>query len=603
MQNLKRLPWLTAAFLALAFFIHIDTQAQTNTWQGGASGFWNVPGNWTLNAVPGITGNTGHNVVINNGASITMDVTSAIQVNSITTNSGFSTINIISDREIRTNNVTVTGILRLAYVNSSASPTNILNIYNTLTLTNGIIARLSTYTATDVNISVGRTTTNPATGTISMNDISTSYIANNVVTNVVRKNSLASDVRFEGDVNLPAGLTLGNYDLYLGIDAEALTPNAVVGDPGNCIEVSGTNSTPAGTVRKQYSDVNDEYTFNISPGTDRMCPITIKVVSPTTLAAFGTATPWPHFSVRVVLNSGGQGGHPENQQQQKVWVHWPVECVGINEPVYLSGSMTFHNNYRNGSASDLYSARYTPLYEVIGTGGGWDLVGSVQVTNTSGDIRTVPFNGFPGCGDFTVGNGTPATDPVPVELTAFSARYMDGMVRLNWQTATELNNFGFAIERSQDGEGWEEVGFVPGFGNSSSPKSYAFEDVLDGDLLRVPQLAYRLRQMDRDGTTDYSNIVFVTTGELPERVELYAAYPNPFNPTTTISFAIKNAANVTLKVYNTFGQEVATLLANSTMDAGLHTVPFNGDQLPSGVYMAVLEADGALQQQKLVLNK
>jgi hypothetical protein len=122
-------------------------------------------------------------------------------------------------------------------------------------------------------------------------------------------------------------------------------------------------------------------------------------------------------------------------------------------------------------------------------------------------------------------------------------------------------------------------------------------------MLRIPQLAYRLRQMDRDGTTDYSNIVFVSMGELPTSAELYAAYPNPFNPTTTISFAIKNAASVTLKVYNTFGQEIATLLANSAMDAGLHTVPFSGDQLPSGVYMAVLEADGVLQHQKLVLNK
>ena len=144
---------------------------------------------------------------------------------------------------------------------------------------------------------------------------------------------------------------------------------------------------------------------------------------------------------------------------------------------------------------------------------------------------------------------------------------------------------------------------MPGHGNSSSPKSYEHMDVLEGEALRAPKLAYRLRQMDRDGTTEYSNIVFVNTGELPEGIQLYAAYPNPFNPATTISFALGAPANVTLKVYNTLGQVVATLLAGSAMDAGLHTVSFDGAALPSGMYMAVLESGGTVRQQKLVLGK
>ncbi|MFZ1731492.1 MAG: T9SS type A sorting domain-containing protein [Bacteroidota bacterium] len=434
--------------------------------------------------------------------------------------------------------------------------------------------------------------------------IANNYIAYHVNTSIARKPVLLSDVRFEGDINLPSGISLGTDDLYLGINADVLTPNAEIGDPGNCIEVSGGNTTPSGVVRKQYTAVNDAFTFNVSPGTGRLSPITIKVISPTPSSSFTSAVPWPHIFVRVVLNNGGNGGHPANQQSQKVGVHWPVKGYGINTPVYFSGVMTSHNNYRNGSANDLYSARYAPSYEDNLFNSGWDLTGTQQVTTTSGDLRSVPFNGFPGFGDFTIGFGDPfGGDPVPVELTSFSARYIDGSVRLNWNTATELNNFGFAIERSQDSKNWEEVGFVQGYGTSSSPKSYSHTDVLTDDLARTPQLAYRLRQMDRDGTIDYSNIVFVKTGELPAGVELYAAYPNPFNPATTISFTVKESANVNLKVYNTFGQVVATLLSNSSMDAGLHTMSFNGNDLPSGVYMAVLEASGELQQQKLVLNK
>ena len=143
---------------------------------------------------------------------------------------------------------------------------------------------------------------------------------------------------------------------------------------------------------------------------------------------------------------------------------------------------------------------------------------------------------------------------------------------------------------------------MQGAGSSNTPLAYDFTDILDRSLTDVPQIAYRLRQEDRDGTTDYSGIVYAYTGAMADRVELYEAYPNPFNPSTTLSFSLQEAAHVSLKVYNTFGQEVATV-SNQTFDAGFHTVTFEGAALPSGVYIAVLDAAGSVQQQKLVLNK
>ena len=88
----------------------------------------------------------------------------------------------------------------------------------------------------------------------------------------------------------------------------------------------------------------------------------------------------------------------------------------------------------------------------------------------------------------------------------------------------------------------------------------------------------------------------------PLSIEMYQAYPNPFNPSTTLSFSLQETVHVTLKVYNTFGQEVATVV-NKAMDAGYHSVEFRGSELPSGMYIAVLEAAGNVQQQKLVLNQ
>jgi hypothetical protein len=203
-------------------------------------------------------------------------------------------------------------------------------------------------------------------------------------------------------------------------------------------------------------------------------------------------------------------------------------------------------------------------------------------------------------GDITIAEGG---NPVPVELTTFSARYIRNSVELNWQTATELNNYGFAIERSRDGRVWDEIDFVAGAGTSFSPKSYSYTDRLDDAHRRVPQLVYRLRQIDRDGTTEYSNSVFVKTSVMPAQVELHGAYPNPFNPETTIGFSLRETMPVTVKVYNLYGQEVATLLRNAETDAGFHSLPFRGVNLPSGSYMIVLDAGGVRQQQRMVLSK
>ena len=77
---------------------------------------------------------------------------------------------------------------------------------------------------------------------------------------------------------------------------------------------------------------------------------------------------------------------------------------------------------------------------------------------------------------------------------------------------------------------------------------------------------------------------------LPDQYELYQNYPNPFNPTTSIDFDLPEAANVTLKIYNLLGQEVATLLNHEQFDGGNQTLDFDASQLSSGVYIYRLVA-------------
>jgi hypothetical protein len=186
---------------------------------------------------------------------------------------------------------------------------------------------------------------------------------------------------------------------------------------------------------------------------------------------------------------------------------------------------------------------------------------------------------------------------VPVELVSFIANATRDEVELSWRTATETNNQGFSIERMMAGESFEEIGYVAGFGTTTEPKSYSFIDskLVDGSY------AYRLKQIDFDGSFEYSNEVNIDV-ELPLEYALEQNYPNPFNPSTTINYSIPEDGFVKLAVYNLLGQEIATLV-NSFQKADRYDVSFNASGLSSGVYVYKIEATNFSASKKLVLMK
>jgi hypothetical protein len=175
---------------------------------------------------------------------------------------------------------------------------------------------------------------------------------------------------------------------------------------------------------------------------------------------------------------------------------------------------------------------------------------------------------------------------VPVELTSFTASVNGNNVKLLWETASELNNSGFSIERKYSNTEFMEVGFVPGFGTTTEPKSYSFTD----NNLRSGVYSYRLKQIDFDGTFTYSDEVEVEV-IAPASFSLDQNYPNPFNPTTRISFSLAVDSKVSLKIFDVLGQEVASLV-NQDLTQGVHTYDFNATGINSGVYFYKLEATG-----------
>jgi photosystem II stability/assembly factor-like uncharacterized protein len=189
-------------------------------------------------------------------------------------------------------------------------------------------------------------------------------------------------------------------------------------------------------------------------------------------------------------------------------------------------------------------------------------------------------------------------DPnIPVELTSFTAAVLNNSVSLTWQTATETNNRGFEIERMTAGSGWTKIGFVPGNGTTTNISTYTFSDnsLLNGIV------NYRLKQIDYNGSFEYSGIVEVDL-TIPIEFSLEQNYPNPFNPITNIRYSVAKQSLVTLKIYNSLGEEAAVLI-NEVKSPGRYNVEFNGINLSSGVYFYKLEADNFISVKKLLLLK
>ncbi len=200
---------------------------------------------------------------------------------------------------------------------------------------------------------------------------------------------------------------------------------------------------------------------------------------------------------------------------------------------------------------------------------------------TSEEITDYTVNYSSGSGIFeSQGSATVEfTDVLPVELVSFTADVNDNKVQLNWQTATELNNYGFEIERSINDNEFTKLGFVEGNGNSNSPKYYSFTDTSPFDGAKFQ---YRLKQIDTGGKYEYSNKLDVEI--VPTKFDLYQNYPNPFNPVTKIRYQLPIESKVLIKIYDLLGAEVKTLI-NERREAGVYEIELNAQNLASGTYI------------------
>lgn len=196
---------------------------------------------------------------------------------------------------------------------------------------------------------------------------------------------------------------------------------------------------------------------------------------------------------------------------------------------------------------------------------------------------------------------------LPVEMAGVEARYRSasgGAVVLSWQTASETGNAGFAVERRVAKSGpdstaggmanWTQVGRVEGAGTTAEPQSYRFVD--EGLPFEAGRFAYRLRQIDTDGTETVSGPVMV---ERPssERLLLRPPAPNPAATRATVKLAVPDAGQASLRLFDVMGREVRTVAVQGGREA--LTLDLSG--LASGTYVLRLRAEGASRTRRLTV--
>jgi hypothetical protein len=312
----------------------------------------------------------------------------------------------------------------------------------------------------------------------------------------------------------------------------------------------------------------------------------------------------------------------------KQWISTGVGVVTLSSnqssPVIASdsagGAIIAWNDGRNSNITDIYAQRLNgsgnALWQANGvaicTATGYQDLGVANnrnirpmVSDGSGGAIVVWSDPRSGAGTDVYAQWMGSTSVLPVEMFSFSASVRGSTVNVRWTTATEVNNYGFEVERKAiSGQlsavsAWIEIGFVAAAGASNGPHEYSFTD----QSLSAGVYTYRLKQVDKNGSFKYSNSSEVEVGVTPKEFTLGQNYPNPFNPSTTLEFTLATDGRAVVKVYDVLGQEVAIVFDQQAEAGRVYEANFDGRRLPSGVYVSVLESGGKRLLRKMLLVK
>ena len=335
------------------------------------------------------------------------------------------------------------------------------------------------------------------------------------------------------------------------------------------VMVKGTNLTAANTVGSATIDITFDNTKLSLPGTVPLMAAATRWPVGITGSAYGRSATNNTTFVRVLLTGGNVNGNFDGTPAGYDLLSTYDSLVTITFTILNNAAVADFNISLGSNQIGLFSSHNNEDFSGV----------------INNQTLTAPIN--------------LTGESLPVELVSFNAIAKGRNVELTWNTATETNNAGYEVERKAEGTEWTKVGFVEGNWTTASEHSYSYTEKLDG----INAYSYRLKQIDRDGNFSYSNQVEVSTSLTAADYALSANYPNPFNPTTKFTFAVQNNEQVAVKVFNSIGQEVATLFNGVAAANTLYEMNFNATSLASGTYFYMLRSNGRFEIKKMMLMK
>ncbi len=389
--------------------------------------------------------------------------------------------------------------------------------------------------------------------------------SSNAPANVTVQN--ATPVILSGSRTVSTALTLTSGKLILG--SNNLTVPAISGASASAYVVA----IGSGELRRTVSS-----TGSVSLPIGDFSHYTPAVIFITGANAFSSA----YIGGRVTASKHGSNSSTTDYLNR----YWSISGNGITAPIY-NVSLNYVDTDIAGTEGNIYLGKYDT---------GWILANAADVA-----ANTISGTGFTAFSDFTGGEN----NVMPVELSSFRAVGKGNTVELKWNTATELNNHGFDVERRSSSNelspanNWTKVSFIPGTGSTNTASSYCYTDVISVN----GKYSYRLKQIDNNGAGTYSMIVEANVIAVPDAYTVSNNYPNPFNPSTTIGFTVKQTEHATVKVFDITGREVATLFNDIAQNGQLYTVQFNAGQFASGVYFCVVSTKNFRAVKKMSLMK
>jgi hypothetical protein len=410
-------------------------------------------------------------------------------------------------------------------------------------------------------------------------------------------------------INNPAGVILGGAVTVAG------TLNMASGNitTGSNILTLGTSTINLGTFLYTSGLIITGSTggftrwFMNASISNRVFPVgTSTTNNSITMSFTGAPSAGGTLTARFIPSDPGTNSlTPVNDGGYTVDAYSPVGYWQFDAGNGLTGgtySLSLSGQGFNSSGVEITNYAHLRILKRPGQGFNWIADGlHINATGSNND-PTIKRGNLSGFSQFAMGgsvtDGNPLIGSLPVELSLFSFSVSSNNVHLRWTTSSEINNKGFEIYRKTINSDWIKIGYIEGSGNSSSPKTYKYDDnsFISGSYY------YRLKQMDFNGNFKYFQLSSLVVIGIPLKINVEQNYPNPFNPITKIDYEIPGDIKVSLQVYDISGREIAKLV-DEKQRAGFYSVDFNGQNLSSGTYFYRLSAGNSVVTKRMILIK